>query len=141
STERRPAAWFFARILLRSSKASSMPLAGVSVDMVAAAIAAAVCRGQGGGCHATSARLSLPPRRKMLMNWQSACLSLNLIVLALSASDASAHHVGGRTPKSFRRRHFFLLRPFDHRARPFRRWGRDGLPCRRASGSGRPIGS
>src|SRR5262245_30002376 len=37
----------------------------------------------------------------MFMNWQSACLSRSLIALALSASDASAHHVGGRTPKTF----------------------------------------
>src|SRR5262249_47115773 len=37
----------------------------------------------------------------MFMNWQSACLSLSLIALALSANNAFSHHVGGRTPKTF----------------------------------------
>src|SRR5262245_15195636 len=123
-TALRTAPLVFGPILLQSSKASSMTLASVSVDMVAPAIAAAVCRGQGGGCQATIARLSLPLRR-------------NVHELAIRVPEPELDRAGTQRKrcfcpsrrrahaKNFRRKHFFLLRPFDHRARPFRPCGRE----------------
>src|SRR5262249_53307203 len=77
-----------------------MTLASASVDMVAPAIAAAVCRGQGRGCQAAIARLSLPPRR----NVHKSAIRVperELDRAGTQPKQASAHYVGGHTTKTF----------------------------------------
>jgi urease accessory protein len=66
----------------------------------------------------------------MHMNRQSA--GLGLLLLALSATNASAHHVmGGRMPATFMDG-LFGAGASDYRDRPFRGGRRGGLPCRHA---------
>src|SRR6185437_11758768 len=100
-TALRTAPLVFGPILSRASKASSMVLASLSLDMDVPARSAAVCRGRGRGCQAACIGL-WSCREKKAMNRQLPRLALGLALSAFGSVPAFAHHVmGGRMPATF----------------------------------------